>query len=106
MPWVLASSRIRAASVRASASCSLYCCSAASAASWAFSAFSMPPWIAAVRSAYVASKRGTTALAITNVSSRAKITAMMISSGAGASGFSVASGMRQDGHRDRSLTVR
>ena len=65
------------------------------ASAWARSAFSMPPWMASVRSAYVFSKPGTTYLAMRNHSSSAKITAMTISSGAGSSGFSVASGMRR-----------
>src|SRR6478736_604017 len=48
----------------------------------------MPPWIAAVRSAYVASNRGTTYLAMIKVSSRANTTAAIISATLGSSGFS------------------
>src|SRR5690625_4223149 len=59
-PCSRASSRIRAASWRASASWALYFSSAALASSWASLASFIPPSIADVRAAYAFSKLGTT----------------------------------------------
>jgi hypothetical protein len=55
-----ASSRIRAASVRASASCARYCSSSWLASAWAASARWMPPSIASTRALKVSSIRGKT----------------------------------------------
>ena len=58
--WACASVRMRPASLRASASWSSYCFFASAASACAFSAFSIPPSMAAERSAKVFSKTGQT----------------------------------------------
>ena len=58
-----------------------------------FSAFSSPPWMASVRSAYVASNRGTTNLAMMNVNNSANTIAAITSAQFGSSGFSSWSGI-------------
>src|SRR5690606_2753676 len=91
-PCSLASSRMAAASSRASASWALYSRRAASASSCAFSACCIPPSIAAVRSAYAFSRLGTTYLATTQYRIPNAIRPKMNSGRYGMIGRAVASG--------------
>ena len=86
-PCSRASSRIFAASARASASCALYFSSAAFASAWACLASFMPPSIASVRSAYAFSNFGTTNLAKAMASRIRKTKPKMISAVCGTTGW-------------------